>query len=87
MSIDFTLAILTERSKLKYSTLKVILDVVLVAISALFCWIVFGKLTGNDATNAIREGTLILAIFTGICMRFTDPLLEKLFAPVVARQQ
>ena len=87
MSIDYTLAILTEKTKMKYSTLKVILDVALVAISAVFCWIMFGKFTGNDTTNAIREGTLILAVFTGICMRFTDPLLEKIFAPVVARHE
>ncbi len=85
MSIDYTLAILTNKTRLKYSSWKVIMDVALVALSALFCWIMFGRLTGNDATNAIREGTLILAILTGVCMHFTDPLLEKLFAPVVAR--
>jgi uncharacterized membrane protein YczE len=85
MSIDYTLAILTNKTRLKYSSWKVIMDVALVALSALFCWIMFGRFTGNDATNAIREGTLILAILTGVCMHFTDPLLEKLFAPVVAR--
>ena len=87
MSIDYTLAILTDKTKMKYSTLKVLLDVALVALSAVFCYIVFGKFTGNDTTNAIREGTLILAIFTGLCMRLTDPLLEKLLAPVVARYE
>ena len=87
MSIDYTLAILTMKTKLKYSTWKIIMDVALVALSALFCWIMFGKFTGNEATNAIREGTLILALLTGVCMRFTDPLLEKLFAPVVARHE
>ena len=68
---------------MKYSTLKVILDVALVAISAVFCWIMFGKFTGNDTTNAIREGTLILAVFTGLCMKLTDPLVDKLFKPLL----
>ena len=87
MSIDYTLAILTDKTNMKYSTWKVIMDVTLVVLSAIFCWIMFGRFTGNEVTNAIREGTLILAILTGVCMRFTDPWLEKLFAPVVARYE
>jgi uncharacterized membrane protein YczE len=35
----------------------------------------------------IREGTLILALLTGICMRFTDPLIDKLFGPLVPRDE
>ena len=41
-------------------------------------------LTGNGSTVVIREGTIILAVLTGLCMRVTDPLLEKLFQPVTS---
>ena len=45
-----------------------------------FSFIVFGLLDGNGHTVVIREGTLILAILTGICMRFTDPLIDRIFS-------
>ena len=62
--------------------MKVLFDVVMVAFTAAFAWICFHLLTGNGTTVVIREGTLILALLTGLCMRVTDPLLDRLFAPV-----
>jgi len=30
----------------------------------------------------IREGTLILAVFTGLCMKVTDPVMERLLKKI-----
>ena len=35
----------------------------------------------------IREGTLILAICTGLCMKLTDPMVDKLFRRFLERQR
>ena len=81
---DMTTAILADETKKPFGTVKVIFDVALVAITALLAWVFFGLLTGNGSTVVIREGTIILAVLTGLCMRVTDPLLDKLFQPVTS---
>lgn len=81
---DMLTAVMADESKKPFGTVKVIFDVVLVAVTALLAWIFFGLLTGNGSTVVIREGTLILAILTGLCMRVTDPLLDKLFRPITS---
>ena len=81
---DMTTAILADEVKKPFGTVKVIFDVALVAITALLAWVFFGLLTGNGSTVVIREGTIILAVLTGLCMRVTDPLLDKLFQPVTS---
>ena len=39
----------------------------------------FGLLTGNGTTVVIREGTLIQALLTGLCMKLTDPIVDRIF--------
>jgi len=80
---DMTTAVLSRVTKAPFSTVKVVFDIALVALTAAFAWFTFGLLTGNGFTVVIREGTLLLAFLTGICMRFTDPLMDRLFAPLV----
>lgn len=75
--------VFSEVTGIKFSNAKVGVDVFLVAISALFAWIVFGTPFGDGSQVVIREGTLILAIFTGLCMKLTDPLVDKLFKPLL----
>ncbi len=77
---DKLVAVLSEVTRSPFSRVKVIFDIVLVAITAAFSLVVFGLLDGNGHTVVIREGTLILAILTGICMRFTDPLIDRIFS-------
>ena len=77
---DKLVAVLSEVTRAPFSRVKVIFDIVLVAITAAFSLAVFGLLDGNGHTVVIREGTLILAILTGICMRFTDPLIDRIFS-------
>lgn len=77
---DKLVAVLSEVTRSPFSRVKVVFDIVLVAITAAFSFAVFGLLDGNGHTVVIREGTLILAILTGICMRFTDPLIDRIFS-------
>ena len=80
---DSLLNVITQRTKAKFSTIKVVMDVVLVAITAILALVFFARLTGNDTTNVIREGTVIQAVLTGLCMKLTDPLLNRIFEPLV----
>jgi Predicted membrane protein len=63
----------------KFSNAKIGEDILLVALSAAFAWICFGSPWGDGAHTVIREGTLILAGLTGLCMKLTDPLVDKVF--------
>jgi uncharacterized membrane protein YczE len=55
----------------------------MVAFTSAFAWWAFGLLTGNGSTNVIREGTLIQAFFTGLCMKLTDPWMDRIFGPLI----
>lgn len=76
-----TAVVMSEESGIKFSNFKVLFDIYLVAISALFGWLVFRDMFGDGTNVVIREGTLILAIFTGLCMKVTDPLVDKIVKP------
>ena len=78
---DQTTAVLSEVTRKSFSNVKIVFDITLVVITALFSWAAFSRLTGNGTTMVIREGTLILAVFTGLCMKITDPLIDRIFAP------
>ena len=80
---DQIVVVLADALRKPFSTMKIIVDVALVVITAAFAWFSFGLLTGNGSTVVIREGTLILALLTGICMRFTDRYIERFFGPLV----
>ena len=67
----------------KFSNAKIGEDVLLVALSAAFAWVCFGSPWGNGEHIVIREGTLILAALTGLCMKLTDPLVDKAFKPLL----
>ena len=82
---DNTLHIITVRTRAKFSVVKVLMDVSLVVITVLLALLFFGLLTGNGETNVVREGTLIQAVLTGLCMHVTDPILNRWLQPVVAR--
>ena len=84
---DQTVVVFADVLRKPFGTMKVIFDVIMVAFTAAFSWFAFGLLTGNGSTVIIREGTLILAFLTGICMRLTDPFIEKVFGPMVPRHE
>ena len=68
---------------IKFSNAKIGEDILLVALSAAFAWICFGSPFGHGEEIVIREGTLILAALTGLCMKLTDPLVDKIFNPLL----
>ena len=82
---DMIVAVMSQVAKTPFGTVKVLFDVALVVLTALFSWVAFGLLTGNGATVVIREGTLILAFLTGLCMRVADPVLDKFIGPLVPK--
>ena len=84
---DQTVVVFADVLRKPFGTMKVIFDVIMVAFTAAFSWFAFGLLTGNGVTVIIREGTLILAFLTGICMRLTDPFIEKVFGPMVPHHE
>lgn len=75
--------VFSEVTGIKFSNAKIGEDVLLVLISAIFAWVCFGSPFGNGEHVVIREGTLILAVFTGLCMKLTDPLVDKVFKPLL----
>ena len=76
--------VFSEVTGIKFSNAKIGEDVLLVVISAVFAWVCFGTPFGNGEEHVvIREGTLILALFTGLCMKLTDPLVDKVFKPLL----
>ena len=75
--------VISETTGIKFSNAKVGLDVFLVLLSAAFAWIVFGSPAGNAQQVVIREGTVILALCTGLCMKLTDPFVDRLLKPML----
>lgn len=84
---DNSLHIISQLTKAKFAVVKVLMDVILVVITLVLALVFFGLLTGNGHTMVVREGTLIQAILTGMCMHLTDPIINKWLQPVVARAQ
>ena len=82
---DSLLNIITQRTKAPFSRIKVIMDVTLVAITVGLALLFFGLLTGNGFTMVVREGTLLQAVLTGLCMHVTDPIINNKLQPIVAR--
>ncbi|MBO7396755.1 MAG: hypothetical protein J6T89_01700 [Bacteroidales bacterium] len=80
---DMTTAILADETRTSFGTTKIIFDITLVVITAVFAFVCFGTPVGNGFTVVIREGTLILAVLTGACMKLTDPLLDRLVGPII----
>ena len=80
---DKVVDVFSEVTGIKFSNAKIGEDVILVALSAAFAWICFGSPWGNGEHIVIREGTLLLAALTGLCMKLTDPLVDKTFKPLL----
>ena len=75
---DSLLNVITIKTHSKFSVIKVIMDVSLVSITCVLALVFFGLLTGNGHTMVVREGTLIQAVLTGLCMHVTDPIINRM---------
>ena len=80
---DKVVDVFSEVTGIKFSNAKIGEDIILVVLSAAFAWICFGSPWGHGDQIVIREGTLILAALTGLCMKLTDPLVDRLFKPLL----
>ena len=83
LPIDQMNAVITDLGKFRYSNVKIICDIVVVALTSVFCWVFFGSLIGSPAVNIVYWGTLLLAFGVGLCMKLTDPLMDRLFGRFV----
>lgn len=79
LSADKFLNVITEEYGWKFSNWKILFDVLMVAMTALLAYLWFGVPSGNGSTMVIREGTLILMVCVGLCMKLTDPFVDRLF--------
>ena len=80
---DKVVDVFSEVTGVKFSNAKIGEDVLLVILSAAFAWICFGSPWGNGEHIVIREGTVALALLTGLTMKLTDPLVDKVFKPLL----
>lgn len=79
LSVDSTINLIHTTTGANFSYVKVGIDVLMVVITAILALVFFGYVSGNGSTVVIREGTLIQAILTGLCMKITNPLIDRIF--------
>lgn len=82
-----TVAAISQTFKVKFNNAKIGFDIFLVILSGAFALIMFGNPWGKGDNMVIREGTLILALFTGLCMKLTDPIAKKLFGKLLSKYE
>ena len=75
---DQTISALSDTFGWKFSNTKIGLDFFLVGFTALFSMIQFGRPQGPEGITVIGIGTLILMVFTGLCMKVTTPLADRI---------
>jgi uncharacterized membrane protein YczE len=80
---EMTDAALAKKLNVKFRNAKIGFDIFLVAASAVIAIIAFGNPLGSGQATVIGIGTVISALFTGYCMRFTDPLAKRIFGNII----
>lgn len=69
---EMTDAAIADFMGIKFRNAKIGFDIFLVVAAAAIAWFCFGNVLGNGEENVIREGTVMSALLTGLCMKFTD---------------
>lgn len=80
LPIDQLNAVITDMGKFRYSNVKIACDIIVVTLTAGFYWTVFGSPVAN---HTVFWGTIMLAFGVGLCMKLTDPLMDRLFGRFV----
>ncbi len=78
LSVDLAVWCIQVKSGWKFRHIKITVDFLVVLSSAIFSFIFFQNFLGNGEYNVIGLGTVIMAMFTGYFMKFTDPLAKKM---------
>lgn len=82
---EMTVGAIADVSKARFRNVKIVFDVVLVLTAAVISMMLFGSPFGKLGEVVIREGTLISALFTGLAMKFIDPLVDSLIGNTIDR--
>ena len=82
---EMTVVAISDVGGFKFSNAKILFDICLVLVSAGVAYLVFANPLGSSDSVVIREGTLVSAIFTGLAMKITDPLTEKVIGNMIDR--
>ena len=80
---EMTDAALAKVLNVKFRNAKIGFDIFLVIVSAAIASFAFGNPLGSPQAEVIGIGTVISALFTGYCMKFTDPLAKKIFGRAI----
>ncbi|MGN1211793.1 MAG: DUF6198 family protein, partial [Candidatus Cryptobacteroides sp.] len=93
---EMTVSAISQVSGIKFRNVKIAFDVCLVVIAAVISWSLFGNLLGKTDGVTLLEsllaqadgvvigiGTLVSALCTGLIMKVTDPLAERLFGKII----
>ena len=83
LPVDQMNAVIAQMGQFRYSNVKITCDILLVTATVILCWIFFGSLIGSPGLNIVYWGTLLLAFGVGLCMKLTDPLMDRLFGRFV----
>ncbi len=98
LAAEMTTAAIAKVTKAKFSNVKIIFDSSLVVVAAIISYAIFGNALGSGENNdiianllaevpgvVIGIGTLVSAFATGLLMKLTDPLTEKLIGKTIDR--
>ncbi|MCD8313740.1 MAG: DUF6198 family protein [Bacteroidales bacterium] len=80
---EMLVSAISRVSGFKFRNVKIFFDSSLVVISAVLALIFFRNPLGSNEYTVIREGTLAFAIFTGLLMRLTDPLADRILRKII----
>lgn len=80
---EMTVVAIAEVGGWKFSNAKICFDIVLVLLAAVVSFFVFSNPFGSPDSVVIREGTLVLALFTGLAMKITDPVVDKIIGKTI----
>lgn len=79
-----TVAAIAKTGKWKFEDVKVAFDTALVVLSAIASYAAFSNAIGDGSNVVIREGTILLAVLTGLLMKLTDPIAKKMFGKITS---
>jgi len=91
LSAEMTAGAFSQVLRKPFSQVKIVMDSLIVVISALLAWIFFANPFGAGAWTGLGDvllartpgvviglGTVLLAVLPGYLMRFTDPLVARM---------
>ncbi len=74
---EMTAKAISTKSKKDFSFWKMMVDCSILLIAVILCVIFFGNPLGTSDTNVLGWGTIVLAICVGPCVKFTQPVVDK----------